>query len=248
MTKMFSNLNRDGAEEATDRLGGNGPLPQGVYEATIKVAYVTESGRDDSDASCVNLELDIDGRAYREQLWVTNKNGVNTYADKQDSKKKHLLPGFVVVDDICLIVTGDDLSNQVTETRTLNIYNYEQKKDVPTQVPVLVDLSDQKILVAISGRVENKRKQNEQGVYVPTAETRSVNEIVKVADLESKFTVFEARNEVEEAQYMEAWAEKNDGKDFADRTVKVDGNTGRPGAGNSSAGNPGKKLAFGKNR
>lgn len=146
MTKMFGNLTNDGLEEAGDRLGGGSLFETGVYEGVVKMAYAGKASQ--SNAQSITVLIDIGGREFRETLWVTNRNGENSWQDKTDPKKKHPLPGFTQVDDLCLVTTGQGLADQEIEEKVVKIYDFEQKKDMPTNVPVLVDLIGKPVYVA----------------------------------------------------------------------------------------------------
>ena len=111
MTKMFGNVTTAGLESAGDRIGGGRQLLEsGIYTGTVKLAY---AGKAKSSASqSVTVHLDINGQEHRETFWVTNKQGENFYADKQDPKKKFPIPGYASIDELCLVTTGFPLSEQ----------------------------------------------------------------------------------------------------------------------------------------
>lgn len=236
MGKMFGNLKTDGLEEATDRLGGGSePLPSGVYDGTIQVAYVTQS---QGGATGVVLVLDIDGREVRETQWVTNKKGENFYLDKNDSKKKHPLPGYTLIDDLCLFCTEEGLSEQETVEKVVKIYDFDQKKDIPTPAPTLAGLQGKPIKVAILREITNAQKRGDDGQYHDTGKTRTQNVFDKVFHPETKRTISEYKHGVETAEFHDAWIAKNAGKD-RDRT----GGAANAGAGASGTGRPGAPAA-----
>lgn len=245
MSKLFGKLKTEGLEEAGDRLGGGtSAVPTDVYDATIKVAY---AGQSQGGAHSVTLLLDVDGQEVRSTQWVTNKAGENFYPDKQDSKKKHPLPGYTLIDDICLLVTGEELAEQDSDTKVVNIYDFEQKKEVPTEVPVLTALTGAKITLGILRVIEPKQKKDSAGVYKDTDETRTVNEIDKAFHPETKRTVTEYRHGVETPEFHTAWKERNAGKD---RNKAGNGSAGGGAAGSGRPGNTNappaaKKKLFG---
>ena len=118
---IFNKLKSDGLEESQDRLGGYAPLETDIYKAIIKALYAGQSA---GGAMSVNLIAEIDGREYRETLWVTNKNGENFFLNKDDKTKKVPLPGFTVADDILLIATGEPLASQETEDKVIKLYDF----------------------------------------------------------------------------------------------------------------------------
>lgn len=243
MGKMFGNLTTENLEEAEDRLGGgNEPLPSGVYDAVIKMAY---AGQSQGGAHNVTLILDIGGRELRETVYITNRNGENFYADKQDKSKKHPLPGFTLIDDICMFATEEPISEQDTAMKMVKVYDFDEKKEVPTEVPVLTGLLNKPITVAVLREITVKQKRGDDGVYRDTNETRTQNTIDKAFHPETKRTINEYRHEVTTPEFHDAWVAKNAGKD-RDRTGGKTGagasGTGRPGAAGGAAATPKKKL------
>src|SRR5690606_22739631 len=110
-----------------------------------------------------------------------------------------------------------------------NLYDYEQKKELPKSVPMLTDLLGQKIALGILKQLENKNvKQGDD--YVASAETREINVVDKVFHPEVKLTVAEARNGQETAKFWDAWKERNQGQVRDKRTIKdgAGGNAGAP--------------------
>jgi len=242
---LFDKLKSDGLEESQDRLGGFSPLDSGIYTGKIKAAY---GGTSSQGATSVSLIVDVGGKEYRETLYVTNKKGQNFFLNKDDNTKKVPLPGFTVVDDICLITTGLPLSAQETDDKVINIYDFDAKKEVPTKVPMLTELLGKEIKLGIINQLENKSKK-EGDIYVTIPEERHVNIIDKVFHPELNLTVAEARNGQEDAKFHDAWAERNNGTVKDKREIKdgVAGTSSKPQRAAPQAGTatPTKSL-FGK--
>lgn len=226
MSKLFGNLTTAGAEKVTDRVGGGGTVPTGIYAgAKIKAAY---AGKSAGGAQSVTVMVEVGGIEHRETLWVTNKNGDNTYPDKQDKTKKHLLPGFIVANDLCLLVTNAELSDQDFEEKVLSLYDFDAKKEVPTNVHVITGLTGKEITLAIVEQIVDKQKKDDNGVYQNTGETRTENTIEKVLHTDRR-TVVEIREGFEEPAWATKWAEKNQGKEARNRAKGADGKSGAPG-------------------
>jgi len=249
-TGIFGKLVTDGLEESSDRLGGFGAVDTAIYIATIKALF---AGQSTGGATSVTLIADLgSNKEYRETFYVTNKNGENFFINKNDKLKKIPLPGFTVVDDICLIATGEPLSAQQTEEKVINLYDFEAKKELPKAVQMLMGCVGQKVALGIVKQIENKNeKQGDE--YVPTAETKEVNVVEKVFHPELKITVAEARNGQNEAKFWEAWDKKNKGETRDKRKLKdgQGGSSAPPKAGNKStptpaAGQPARKSLFSK--
>ena len=258
MGKLFSKLTTDNLEETQDRLGGgNEALPTDAYDATIKMMYVTTAA---SGAMAMNIVVDIAGKEHRFQEWVTNKQGENFYPDKQDPKKKMPLPGFTTVEDICLLVTGEGLSDQDAEEKTVKIYNFEEKKDIPTPVPVLTATINKPIKLGVVREIVPVQKKGDSGSYEDQFDengklkTRTQNTIDKVFHPETGRTVNEYRHEVETPEFLTAWIERRQGKDNDSKVRNASSNgasggasgSGRPSPfGAGAAGGEKKKSLFG---
>lgn len=224
---FFSGLTQDGLEESKDTLGGFSVLESDIYTGTIKMAY---AGVSDKGSKFVSLIVDIDGKEYRETLYVTNKKGENFFLNKSDPSKKVPLPGFTTMEDICLIATEKYLHQQVCEEKVVNIYSSDAGKEVPTNVPVLTELLGKKIALAILKQIENKQVKTADGSYVadPSGETVERNNIHKVFHPELKVTVREAMDG-KEAAFWDAWLNQNQGKTRS-KVAPVDGSARVPQA------------------
>lgn len=238
--KMFGDLKADDHEEEGDVLGGDFLLDTGIYDATIKLAYSGKSRT--SNARSLILHLDIDGREYRETIWISNREGKTGYPDRNDPKKTRSLPGFTTANDIALLTTGEGLLEQASEEKVVKLYDPEARKEIPQNVPVAINMIGEPITVGIYRQRVNKQVKNSQGVYVDSAEEREENIINKVFRTECKRTVAEIRMHKEEAAFYDRWLNQNDGKVF-NRVRPVDGNTGRPGGGSSSSGSKAQDVA-----
>ena len=225
---LFGNLKSDGLEETQDRLGGGGAIDSNAYLATIKVAY---AGQSEGGAQNVTLLLDLDGREYRETIYVTNKKGENFFLNKDDKTKKVPLPGFATIDDICIVCTEKPLSEQETEEKIVKIYDFEAKAELPKSVPVLTELTGKQFHAGIIKQTVNKNeKQGDE--YVPIADTREENVLEKVFHHPSMVTVVEARRGASEAEFYGKWVEKNKGVIRDKRSIKdgSSGTSGKPGS------------------
>lgn len=230
----FQNLNTTGLETPKDTLGGSfGAIDSGVYSGTIKAAYAGKSSGGAANISVV-LALDVNGqqREYRETIYVTSKAGENFY--ERDGKKSPL-PGFTTANDLALLSTGKGLNEQPFEERVINVYNYDQKKEVPTKVAMAVDMVGKPITVAILKALELKNVKDSNGNYVPdpSGATREVNNIDKVFHAETGRTVSEVvERKLAKGEFIEAWRERNTG-------VTRDKTKGRANQPNTGTGVPG---------
>lgn len=215
-----------------DRVGGAGILPTDVYSATVKYAYLSTAK---SGAYALNVQFDIDGKAVTQQFWMTSgtaKGGTNTYKDKNG--KEQYLPGFVMGNTLALLTSGQEIGSLTPEEKVLSLYNYEEKKELPTEVPVYVDIIGKEVKVAIEEQIVDKNVKNDQGVYVASGETRKQNEAVKFFRTRDDMTVTEIQNKADEAAFMQVWLDKNKGS-VNDKSTGTSANGATPGAPNAAA-------------
>lgn len=242
MGKLFGNLDASNAETSEDRVGGGfQPIPSGIYDATIKLVYAGKARN--SDAQNVTVHLDINGHEHRETVYITNRNGEPTFKDKETGKDVKL-PGYQLIDELCMFANEQHITEQEAETKVVKLYNFDEKKELPTEVPVMTALLGKPIKVAIQRVIEDKRKQGSDGQYHPTGETRTLNEMVKVMHPETGRTMNEYIGGTEQPEYMREWTKLNEGKDRNKSTGAANGNTGASGSG-TPFGQSQKKSLFG---
>lgn len=242
----FGNLKTDGLEEAQDRLGGGfQPRESGAYDFVIKAFY---AGASDGGAQNVSIIVNDEKGEYRETIYITNKKGENWFLNKDDSSKKVPLPGFTTINDICLLATGFPLCDQEWDEKVINLYDYEQKKEVPKAVMMATSLIGQPITLGLLQTLKNKGVKQGDGSYIDGPEERTEVNIAKVFHTETKKTVAELNEGKDEAEFFDKWVEKNKGSVIDKRTIK-DGQGGKtaqktpPQAG--AAGGAPKKSLFG---
>lgn len=231
MQNIFSGMKTDGLEQERDVLGGGGTVESGIYDAIIKLAFAKKSGSSDAQGVEYHLELKTPTGGtfiFRETQWVTNRDGVHTYNDKNDPTKKHLLPGYIMVDALCLLSTGYPLAEQEMAEKVVNLYDYDAKKELPKSVPVLTDLIGKEITVAVIKQTVDQTTKNGAGDYIPNGKTRDENVADKFFHTESKRTTSEIRAGLEDPIFYTAWEEKNKGK-TKNLAKGTEGNSGVPG-------------------
>ena len=222
---IFSNLDTSNVQQDKDTLGGYRPLDTDIYTAKIKAAYVTQSRR---NASAVNLIADINGKEYREQLWITNAEGKPYFISKQNGEKV-FLPGYTVMNDLCMCAVGKELKEMDAEPRTFKIYDYEAKQDLPKEVPTILELQNTEVDLGIFHEIVDKNIKDASGNYVPSGETRDQNVINKVFHTATHKTVNEAREGKTEAEFYDKWLAQYKGT-VRNRAKKAAANEGTAGA------------------
>lgn len=211
---FLSNLSyQDNINDDKDTLGGGFTiLESGIYDATVKYAYLSQAR---SGAGAVNFEFDVDGKTIKETMYVTNRDGKNYY---ERNGQRNYLPSFVNADAISLFTTGKALFEQKEETKVINLYNFDVKKEVPTEVPMLTAMIGKTVKLGILKEKVFKQAKDNSGNYVDTNETREQNSINKVFSAKDNRTVNEVRAERESAQFMNDWLERWEGE-VSDKTA-----------------------------
>ena len=196
-----------------DVLGGNFTVPTNVYPAIVKLAYVDKSAK-----GAINVVFDfailVNGkeRNHKETIYISNAAGSFTYQDKKTGEDKPM-PGFVTVDTICKAITGKSITQMTTEKKLVKIYDYTQKAEVPQEKEVLMDLVRGKLELGIQELTVDKTVKSDTGEYVPTGETRDINELSKVFT-EDGLTLVEKEAGANEAKFKAAWI-----KQYADKKI-----------------------------
>lgn len=219
---MFGNLktNETAMQEKTDRIGGGyQPLPSGIYQAEVAHAYATTS-KGGAMGLVVKFNIIQDGKdpyPYTTTFWVSDKKGNTFYLDKDGNP--HNLAGFNQANHLCALVTGKGLQEVAFEPRTLQLYDYDAKKEVPTEVNAATELFGQTVALAIKHIRENKREKSPStGEYEPVNEERFTNDIDKVfgiSDAGEAYTFDEAANKIPfefAEKWLAKWKDKTDDK------------------------------------
>ena len=214
MNNLFGNAASElaGSEKEKDVLGGRSLLPTGLYEGTLDVAYLTKST---GGATAFNFVVDIGGKKVRDTIYVTNRAGGVTYTK---DGKKFPLPGYSLVNALCKLTAGKEIPQLDFEKKLVKVYNFEQRKEVPTEVDVAVELVGQSVKIGIELHRENKNAKDQAGNYVPTAEIREFNTITRVFHVKTGQTAAEY-NAQAPAEFMALWVKEFDGK-VIDKTAK----------------------------
>lgn len=242
MSILNSITTDNSAEEQDERVGGFRLVDSDVYTAKIKLAYMLKSAK---GAIGVALSFDIDGVEYRETIYISNKNGETFYYKKDNNgnytDKKVQQPGYQRVNSICRLAIDKQLSELSPEEKVLQIFDPEEKKEMPKSCEVLTELHGAEIKLAILKILENKSELGDDGKYHATNEEREVNNIDGVMVAGGDFdgaTVTEITKELPLGKFQKDWLDANKGK-VRDKRTKKDGaggvKNGRPGGSTKSA-------------
>ena len=221
-----------------ERIGGGYAWESGVYDTVIKMVYMNQSA---SEAVSFNVILENSaGKELKESFWIKSgkAKGNKTYYTKD--KKDYPLPGYSVANSLCVAATGDSLAKcmATAEKKTINIYNSEQKKEAPTERPVLMGLQGKPVKVAVHQVTEDKTAKNATtGTYEPTGASKTVNECKFFGNMAGQ-TAEEILSGTDGVMFNK-WAEKNTGN-VIDKTSK---NAGGASAAAIMGGAPDPKSA-----
>lgn len=241
---LLANMTTDDTiNDDKDFVGGGGPLETALYPMEVDMAYVEKKA---SGALFVNLTLKSDdGRTYKESLCIASGDakGNKNYYEKDG--QKNYLPGFNHINNLCLLTVGKNLAElSEPETKAVNVYNFELKKDVLTQVPVIVDLLGQRAIFGIEKQIVDKQAKDDSGKYVNTGDTRETNEIDKIFRERDRMTTAEIRAEATEAAFYATWDQKKTGKTRNKASAANDATGGTAGASKAAGSTKPQKSLF----
>ena len=186
---------------------------------------------------------------YRETFWITNKNGDNFFIDKNDAKKKVPLPGFTIIDDLCLVSTNKPLAQQPAEDKVMNIYDVEAK-EMPKSVPMLVNLIGKQVTRHPQGGPQQADQERRRRICRHRRDPRGEHHR---QTLSSPVEPQRRRGPkgIQTATFYGAWVEKNQGvtEIAPTRAARQKGRVGRPNGAPPKAGESAPKTAslFGTN-
>jgi len=182
----------------------------GVYDVVIDTAYIDSSA---SGAISANFVFKAqDGRTLNQTIYITSGEAKGRLPYYIRDGKKIPLPGFSTANSIALLTVGEEINTLETETKVLSLYDYDAKKNTPQQKEVIMDLLGQEVTLGVLRVIEDKRVKDSSGNYVPSGETRIINEIDKVFRTSDKMTTSEIRKGKTEPEYFGSWSEANTGK------------------------------------
>ena len=225
--------------QSIERVGGGGfAWESGVYDTTVKMVYLNQAA---SEAQSFNIILEnSEGKELRESFWIRSgkTKGKKVYYDKDG--KQFPLPGYSLANSLCIAATGESLAKCISsaEKKTINVWNSELKKEMPTERPVIMCLVNKPVKVAVHQVVEDKVAKGTNGQYEPTGQSRTVNNCKFFGNADGKTAEEITKNE--EATMFDRWAAKNTGtvidksnKSKANSAAAIMGST--PSADNSQA-------------
>ena len=146
-------------------------LDTGIYQGVVKYIYFTKTAR---GGDCANAVIDINGLTHTFPMYIT-------YADTKTPTKKvngktSVIPGYVQLNSLYYCACGKTVDQASQEQKSIMIYDWKSRKEVPTLVDCITDVMGKPIVVGI--KKVNKHKQAKvNGVYTPTTDTYFTNEV-----------------------------------------------------------------------
>lgn len=245
---LLNSIQSDASVDTSDKdvLGGRTLLPTNLYEGKIEAAWLTAAT---SGAIAFNYIAKIGATSLRQTVYITNKDKQDFFVDKKTSEKK-IMPGAAQINSLVKLLTGkNSLKELTTESRVLNLYDYDAKKEVPTKVDAFVDLHGRNVLFAVEHQIVDKSVKGGDGKYVASGETREQNEVTKFFDADTRQTATEkAGNST--AEFATKWLEKNadkviDKESKESKALRASGNVVKTGLPSNSAPAPAAADIFG---
>lgn len=205
MSLSFLKTNDEQIQGEKDSVGGGYTRESDVYRMKIVGAYLSTSS---SGAHSLNVTFKDGDGEIKQTFWITSgkEKGCKPYYEKDG--KKTFLPGFLQANSLCLLTADKEISDMVPEQKLVNIYNADAKKEVPTQVPVLMDIIGKEIKVGLLKQTVNKNVKGGDGTYHPTNETRDENEVDKLFSASNDMTSTEIKAQAKEATFINTWLGK----------------------------------------
>ena len=221
---LFTNLKTDGVKvekpvEAVSTGKSFGVVETGVYDCIITNAYVTVSKPNERTGSkggamAFNFELETtDKEVINQTIYVSSGLAKGQKSTYEKDGKTYFLPGYIMVNDIVNLLTGADLTELDTDDGLVEVYSFEAKARVKETFPIVTEIINKRIKLAIQKVVEDKYGST-------TGETRELNEIIKAFDAEDEVTFAEAQ--AGKSGFMAKWLERNKGQ-IKDKTKAQSG-------------------------
>ena len=215
----------------------------GLYKATINKCYgITPK---EGKTKGVTLEFEVESTneqgnkensIFNYTIWLTNKNGEAFYINKKSGNKERL-PGYNLFETITFAAVGKEIKELNKPTNEIiDLYNFEQKKEVPTEVPMFKELIGKSVALGLIKEERNKTiKDKATGEYVAIADKVIANEIDKVFTIKGGkvFTMTEMKSGLEEPTFFTTWLNRNKGN-TRNKYQEIEGVEEQPKAGKTT--------------
>lgn len=194
-----------------------------VYGATCTAAYLLPNNFDSSATDMV-FHFDLDSGYKHVEKMTVLRNGSPMV---QDKKTKKTVPMFTFLKASRLVgaltdgKTVEDVVGSIAK-KQIALYDFDQKKDVNTEVQMIMDLVKKPVLLGLQRKIANKNQntgekdENGQTIWIPLAEKKETlvyGTSASKADRRS-YVEMEAGTTAEDATDLDTWEKRNKGKDW----------------------------------
>ncbi|MGL4616530.1 MAG: hypothetical protein ACRCVV_22085 [Shewanella sp.] len=196
----------ENVQDNNESVGGWSADDSGVQAVILTAAYITVSKKGSSAVNFATKNKEGDERNHT--IYFTNGKGEVFYTDKKTGEARKL-PGYQILDNICLATCGKTFMQvyQAKQIKTIDLYDSESRKEIPTQVPTLPAMCKKLVKLGIIKVSENGFKNGKQ-----TNERREKNEIHMVFIAASNLTPKEAASGVTEPKQYNKWVKYWEGR------------------------------------
>jgi hypothetical protein len=209
---IFDNLEQtNDAKQQAEKVGGNFISKTGKYDGIVRMAYAVPSKS--SDSIGIRVIIDTDSGEIQETVYISYQDG-KTYKTNDKGEKIENF-GFTKMKRLNYLLTGNN-SIPNTEKKTIKIYDYDAKKDVPKEMDVITEWIKKPITV-LAVAVKEFKQKNVNGTYVDTDEVKNKMDIKAYVDFETGKTATEKENG-EDAEYIKKWLDKYTSDYVIDKT------------------------------
>lgn len=226
------------ATEATQNLASDvrtGGVPKSaLYEATIRAAYLKENNWSSNKVDLVvHAELPS-GYEWQGSLTVLI-DGSPMAKDKKTGKMELLWSYERAARIIGAATDGktfEDIYGSIA-VKKIELYDFDQKKKVLTDVKMIQDLVGKKLLLGLQRKISNKKARDDAGEWQDLPERKETLELGLSASVTDRRTLAEMNEgiEADKATDADKWEKLNAGKDWdAYKAVGGSAATGVPAA------------------
>lgn len=203
----------------------------GAYPVRIDLAYMQDSPGG-ATAVVLHFEENVPGGfKHRETVYFTRRDGTTQYQDKRTGEMRNL-PGLNILNNLTKLLADKSLNQVQQEEKVIKLWDFDQMTEVPTKKQVLTELIGKELTIGLQKKRANKREQDANGKWVPTAEERLFNEVDKYFNKDGQTLTEQGAKEP--GVFIDKWKAANEGK-TKDEYVPVAGATPQGTGGNGAA-------------
>lgn len=207
----------------------------GLYKAKITQCYgITPNDKQaktkglhfDFEIESTNEDGNIELSEFSTSIWITNKKGEAFFINKDNEKQ--MMPNYNLAETITFAAVNKLITELGKPTNEIiQLWNFQEKKEVPTEVPMFKELIGKTVGLGLIKKIVNKTVLNKAtGLYEPVNTKNTINEIDKVFRIVNgkPFTMTEVKTGVEEPTFFVQWLNRNKGN-TRDTYQEVSGGT-----------------------